>query len=459
MGSMRTWLAGFGLAVSVSMTGGTEPLVQPAAGLPQAPALAQAPRTPTPPQSEDDARRRAPHRQGELECRNCHRDKHQGVVQMYIGIGGRGAPTIPSHMFQVRVECIACHTTPKAEDGPAGLTGQRFKPSEQACLTCHGEKYRGMLQRWTTTLARMTGAVSPKLAATRAALATADRTNPKTTRARILVDDAEFNIRYVALAKGVHNVFYAADLLKLANGWLDEAMALLGKAATRADDQLVRGGYCAALCHEIAKVRVPETVAFDRVRLLHVRHVTEFGATCTSCHSAETHKAVTATAATCVSCHHAPRNDRCESCHRLQAAFYRGETTTTLAKIEPNRMAAAVPCTGCHDWNRKHSRGAAGDACLSCHEASYTVLLTEWTTGFDRDLKKTVDALKDAETAIARARRGGGKTAGAEALLKEARDTLALVRGARPAHNPLAADTLLRAAREKAEAAARGAIR
>ena len=49
---------------------------------------------------------------------------------MYIGIGGRGTPTIPSHMFQVRVECIACHTTPKTEDGIAGLVGQTFRPSE-----------------------------------------------------------------------------------------------------------------------------------------------------------------------------------------------------------------------------------------------------------------------------------------------------------------------------------------
>ena len=320
-------------------------------------------------------------------------------------------------------------------------------------MTCHGEKYRGMLQRWTTTLVRMTQAVSPKLVATRAALASADRTNPKTTRARILVDDADFNVRYVALAKGVHNVFYAADLLKLSNGWLDEATALLGKAATRTDDQLVRGGYCAALCHEIARVKVPETVAFGKLRVPHGRHVAEFGATCTSCHSAETHKAVTATAATCASCHHSPQNERCESCHRPQAAFYRGETKTAVAKVEPNLMAAAVSCTGCHDWGSKHSRAAVGDKCLGCHEASYGTLLSEWTTGFDGDLRKAVDALKRAETAIARARRGGRKTPEADALLKEARDALTLVRAARPAHNPLAADTLLRAAAEKAAAA------
>jgi len=450
---VRAWLAVLGLAASVSVSGGTAPLAQPAAGVRHALTIAQATKSPVPAPPEEPSRRQAPHRAGELECRNCHRDKHQGVVQMYIGIGGRGTPTIPSHMFQVRVECVACHIVPKAVDGTAELSGQTFRPSEQACVNCHGEKYRGMLQRWTTTLTRMTEVVSPKLGTTRAALEAADRTNPKTTRARILVDDAEFNVRYVSLAKGVHNVFYAADLLKLSNGWLDEATTLLGKAPARADDQLVRGGYCAALCHEIAKVRVAETVAFGNLRVPHARHVTEFGATCTSCHSAETHKAVTATAATCASCHHSPRNERCESCHRAQAAFYRGETKTTVAKVEPNLMAAAVSCTACHDWSRKHSRAAVGERCLGCHEAPYTALLTEWTTGFDGDLRKTAEALKRAETSIGRGRRSGRGALEAEALLTEARAALALVRRARPVHNPLAADALLRAARDKAEAA------
>ncbi len=392
-----------------------------------------------------------PHRIGELDCRGCHQSKHQGIVQMYLGIGGRGTPTIPSHMFQVRVECIACHTTPKADEATAAIVGQTFRPSEQACLGCHGEKYRGMLQRWAATLTRMTEAVTPKLKATLATLETADRSNPKTTRARTLADDAEFNVRYVVVARGVHNVFYAADLLKLANGWLDEATALLGKPPIKTDDQLVRGGYCAILCHEAARVTQPAIVTFAKLRVPHVRHVTEFGATCTSCHSAETHKGVTATAATCAACHHNPQNERCERCHRPQAAFYRGETKTSLVKVEPNLMAAAVSCTGCHDFGRKHSRAAVGEKCVGCHEATYTALMSEWTTGFDADLKKTAGALKIAETALARARRAGRKIPAAEALMKEAREALALVRSARPAHNPLAADALVQAARAKVE--------
>jgi hypothetical protein len=193
-----------------------------------------------------------PHRTGDLECQNCHQAKHRGVVQMYLGLGGRGTPMIPSHMFQVRVECVACHIVPKETEGTAAIVGQTFRPSEQACVGCHGEKYRGMLRRWDLTLGKMREIVTPKLATARASLATADPKTPAATRARKLVDDAEFNLQFVALGKGVHNVFYAADLLKLSNSWLDEAEGLLGKPPVKADDTLVRGGYCAVLCHEQA---------------------------------------------------------------------------------------------------------------------------------------------------------------------------------------------------------------
>jgi len=392
----------------------------------------------------------APH-PNELECRNCHESMHQGVVRMYLGLGGRGTPMIPSHMVQVRVQCVACHTVPKTEGGAAALVGQTFRPSEQACVGCHGEKYRGMLQRWTEVLGKMRAMVEPKLAAARSALGSEQ--TAKAARARKLTDDATFNVQFVALGKGIHNVFYAADLLKTSNSWADEALTLLGKPPVKGDDVLVRGGYCAVLCHETAKVKQLETVTFGRQKLPHVRHVTEFGATCTACHSAEVHKAVTATPATCASCHHSAQNERCESCHRVQNAFFRGETKTDLVKVEPNAMAATVGCTGCHDWSRKHSRQAVGEKCVSCHDASYSGFFSEWTAGFDKESAAVLGALKQAESALARERRAGRKAPEAEALARQAREALELVRKGRGVHNPSAAEDLLKVSRQKAEEA------
>ena len=394
-----------------------------------------------------------PHRLGELDCSNCHVGKHQGVLQMYLGMGGRGTSMIPSHMFQVRVECIACHIVPKEAERAAGIVGQTFRPTEQACLNCHGEKYRGMLTRWVETLSKMRDLLAPKLAGARAALVKADPKHPQLARAQQLVDDAEHNLQFVALAKGVHNVFYAADLLKVANGWLDDAVRLLGGAPVTGDDTLVRGGYCGVLCHEQAGVKLPETVSFAKQKVPHGRHVAEFGAVCTNCHSAEVHKAVTATPATCTSCHHSPQNERCESCHRAQAAFYRGETKTDLVAVEPNVMAAAVSCTGCHDFTKKHSRKVVGQKCLACHDPGYLAFMDEWTSGLDAAVAEAAKVLQRAEAALGKARGAGAKRPAAEGLVKEARAALDLVKGARGAHNPTAAEALLEVARRKAEEA------
>jgi hypothetical protein len=411
------------------------------------PALAQVPKAVPP--------RPAPAQHaGELDCRQCHLGNHQGVVRMYLGLGGKGTPMIPSHMFQVRVQCVACHIAAKVDEGSAALVGQTFRPSEQACVNCHGEKYRGMLQRWVDTLGKMREVVAPKLAAARAALADPGGKGPKQARARELTTEAEYNIQFVALGKGVHNVFYAADLLKLSNSWLDEALVLLGKPPMKNEDALVRGGYCAVLCHSTAGVKQPEIVTYGKQRIPHVRHVTEFGAVCTACHSAEVHRAVTAKPATCSGCHHSPQNERCESCHRAQSAFYRGRVSPLGVKVEPNVMAEAVGCTGCHDWSHKHSRQAVGEKCVGCHDAAYTSFMGEWTTGLDKQATGAREALRSAETALARERRAGRRAPDAEVLVRQAREALALVQKARGVHNPAGAESILDAARAKADAAA-----
>jgi hypothetical protein len=194
-------------------------------------------------------------------------------------------------------------------------------------------------------------------------------------------------------------------------------------------------------------------VTFQKRALPHVRHVTEFGAVCTACHSAETHKAVSATPATCTSCHHGAQNDRCESCHRAQSDFYRGRVGATPLKLEPNAMADAVGCTGCHDWSIKHSRRGVGEKCVGCHDAEYTSFFTEWTTGLDRLSAETAAAVKRAETAVARQRRAGRPVPEIEALVRQAREAMGLVQRSRGIHNPVGAEALLETARQKAAAA------
>jgi len=160
------------------------------------------------------------------------------------------------------------------------------------------------------------------------------------------------------LDKGVHYVFYAADLLKLSNGSTRRSHSWASRPS-RVTTPWSEGAIAPCFV-----TRPRGKTAGDRdlsQAIPHVRHVTEFGAVCTACHSAEVHKAVTAKAATCTGCHHSPQNERCE-CHRGQSAFYRGQVRPLGVRVEPNVMAEAVGCTGCHDWSHKHSRRAGGGA-------------------------------------------------------------------------------------------------
>jgi hypothetical protein len=394
----------------------------------------------------------AAHAADDLDCAACHKSSHVGVLGVYAGAAGRGAPPSPARMFELRVQCLACHTAPGSVEASTAALGQTYRANDTACAACHGARYEGLIDRWRTSFATMRETLGTKLRTARTALA-ATTTPAAPGRARALVDDAEFNLRLVSIGNGAHNPFYAANLLRRANGWLDEAVALVGKPAPKTGDALVRGGYCAALCHEPAGVKTPETATFGGRPFPHGRHAAELGATCTTCHSADAHKTLAATPATCSSCHHSAGNERCESCHRDQTAFYRGTVRSGLARITPNVMADAVGCTGCHDFSHGPSRTAVATACTACHERTYLPLVAEWTTGFARDVAQTADALRAAEAAVTQARPGGRSTASAQALLKEARAALTLVRTGGAAHNPLAADDLLRGARERAERA------
>lgn len=391
----------------------------------------------------------------ELDCKGCHQGFHRGVLQMYMGMSGKGTPIIPSHMLQVRVECVACHEEPKEEGVKAAMLGQTFRPSESACLDCHGEKYRGMLDDWTKTIKVMLDAVKGKLEVVGKALSATDPSHPRLARPKKLVSDARFNVELVELGRGVHNVFFAADLLKVANGYLDEAMVAIGKPPVKsAEETLVLGGYCAVLCHKKAGVVQSETVKFGTETVPHVRHVTEFGVTCTVCHSAEKHQAVTATKSSCLACHHREgnKNERCLACHRLQQAFFTGTVEEEKESEEepvPSPHAELTDCVGCHDVKVKHSRSAVAKMCLECHDESYLSSLEEWTNGVERGLREVRGLIKKAEAGLRRARKDP-KAPEVRDLLEAARADAELVARARGAHNPELAMAILAKAKKTA---------
>ena len=151
-------------------------------------------------------------------CGMCHEQTHNGPKEMFRGIGARGVPDMPSPMARARVNCIACHMTKEQTDQNADIVGQTFVASQDRCDYCHGDKYQGALQDWrklvTANLDKAEAALLDvkKLQATPQGASVGGENGLKVAR---LLDDAEYNIRFVKLAHGVHNPNYATAMLNL----------------------------------------------------------------------------------------------------------------------------------------------------------------------------------------------------------------------------------------------------
>jgi hypothetical protein len=236
-------------------------------------------------------------------CEICHLDMHSLTESMMRGEKGRGAPPIPSHMFLARLDCASCHSFRKEiRSTPGG--GQTLVTSEKICAHCHSERWTGMLLDWKETLKRMLDDIEPKLRIAGSRVRGLQDDHSKVNEVRALLDDAAFNVDYVERARGIHNPFYAARLIAVANSNLDKIFEKLGeKTPELPKGSPVRGTYCARLCHHKAGVETPDQVMVYGKQFSHRRHAFDHKMGCTKCHSSERHKEVSITKQDCLGCH------------------------------------------------------------------------------------------------------------------------------------------------------------
>jgi Zn ribbon nucleic-acid-binding protein len=231
-------------------------------------------------------------------------------------------------------------------------------------------------------------------------------------------------------------------------------MTLLGKRPiTLAQENLVRGGYCATLCHSQAGVIFKPEVQFEqRTRVPHQKHFNEYGAVCTDCHSQDKHKAVTITAQGCQACHHSAANTKCATCHAAQAGLFAGTLETALpVKREPNVMAGKIDCVGCHDLSKKLSLAGQAEKCTQCHDKSYKDMVSMWREQVVEAQKGSRAALEHAEAILAAAKRARRDVGTASELLGRARKDFDLIVKANGLHNPDLAEAILTESKKTAE--------
>jgi nitrate/TMAO reductase-like tetraheme cytochrome c subunit len=166
-------------------------------------------------------------------CGLCHEQTHMGPREMFFGVGARGVPDMPSPMARVRVQCIACHTV-KSQVGEAALvTGQTYVAAQDRCNYCHGQKYPTALADWKQVLDEKQARADAALEEASKAVAGAQLAPEPKLQAQRLLDDAAYNVKYVKLAHGLHNIVYATACLSVAEEKCRQAEAIAsGKVAS-----------------------------------------------------------------------------------------------------------------------------------------------------------------------------------------------------------------------------------
>jgi len=158
----------------------------------------------------------------DYSCNICHEKKHIGQKELYMGVSGKGVENMPSPMFIAQVDCIGCHIV-KQGIGKNGneISGSTLEPSEDGCLNCHGEDYKGMLKEWKDLVNMELKGVKRTLEALRPYMKRAP------AQAKQFFDDAEYNIEFIEYSKGVHNIDYAISLIDKSKEYLIEAKKMV----------------------------------------------------------------------------------------------------------------------------------------------------------------------------------------------------------------------------------------
>jgi len=381
----------------------------------------------------------------EYNCEVCHKAIHNGPREMFMGQGGRKVSSNPSHMFTARLDCLACHVQPKGAELDPGRDGWTLTASEKTCVNCHGDKYRGMLKDWKDTFDLMLRDINQKLNLAWQALEKQDSAHSHYGEAKKLYEDAKYNIDFIKIGKGVHNPFYAAELIQVADRDINQLFRLLKQSPPALPPESpIRGGYCARLCHAKAQVQLPTIVFLTGDKFPHARHAFEFNLGCTSCHSAEKHKEIKITKKDCMACHHHPDNNQCSRCHQKQFAFYMAQKLPLeFPTAKANRKAGKVECVQCHDLSKSQNLENISLACGQCHDQSYIDLLKVLRGEIQESQKKIADLIPKVEKRLNFAPRSDPQFKEMTKLFEQTKKAYEFVLKAKGIHNAELAQEIL----------------
>ncbi|GBD93089.1 class III cytochrome C family protein [bacterium BMS3Abin05] len=380
----------------------------------------------------------------EVQCTSCHQTMHGDEKEMYMGAGAKEIPDRPSRMFLAQVSCAGCH--PK-------LSGIRKKfnrakdirQKKQACVRCHGAHYDKMLGNWIVHMNRLVKEVGPKVSRVGDLVKKAKASGKLSPGLQQQYAAALYNFNFVKNGRGVHNIFYAVDLLKSTKRNLEKISKELHAAPPVFHDPILttRGAFCTTFCHTI--VKPPKSVMFEQIDFSHEKHVEKVGLECTRCHSPKRHRQRTITKQECMNCHHREETVSCATCHVYQTELYTGEVKAAGITDEPDVMrASGIGCTDCHDLKDKRKvLISVAEKCADCHEPAYKKILRDWHNDLQQRLTETFVALQSARSSVQTSDLSNVDKRRKMEILDSAAKMYTVLEKGKPVHNPDVANEIM----------------
>ena len=227
------------------------------------------------------------------DCSVCHISKHLGQKEFYKGVGAKDVADSPSPMYLANVDCVGCHISKSADDMESHFKGKTFRGDpEGACVKCHGEKYRGITAQAKKVIAEELKEIKDKWVQAKSHVSDASLGVKDKERIQKGLNHVEYNLAFIENSHAVHNIYYAAQILRKSDAELTKIGEDYGLTLKDISDHpLMSGGFCATMCHQNVGVKVPpEFVKYNGKEMPHIKH-TEMLA-CTKCHEFGSHKQV-----------------------------------------------------------------------------------------------------------------------------------------------------------------------
>jgi hypothetical protein len=188
-------------------------------------------------------------------------------------------------------------------------------------------------------------------------------------------------------------------------------------------------------CH--AADALPRQVVYQQKSFDHKLHATR-NSRCSTCHTNNVQQSFKAD---CISCHHDERKvkveEKCGTCHPNQTAMFEGKGYN----LPSLKLAARVPCEGCHQAETETISVATRNGCKSCHDkGDYAAVMDAWQT----KTRAGLNELKATETKVA-ALLGALDAPEARQLYESAQKDIDFIQAdaSYGVHNPELADVLI----------------